>query len=126
MVAVLLVIIPVAASAQQPEWQKHIDWVAQDNGAPDCPERYELPALGLCLGLGNRSCIASIAIEAAYRGQDQIAMYLLSEIGQCHNGDARAEIEGAGPQAVGNYLRSSYQRPVWGPILDVIAIYFSS
>jgi hypothetical protein len=123
--AVILVGVSQAAVAQQPEYQTHIDWVLHDSGGPDCPERYFAAGLEGCLALGNRSCIGSIAIEAAYRGQDQVAMYLVSQIGQCHNGEAQGAVEGAGPQAVGNYLRT-YQRPAWGPILDLIALYFGS
>jgi hypothetical protein len=112
-----------AALAQQPEYQGHIDWAAGDSGAPDCPERYvAVPVLATCLVAGNRSCITGIAVEAAYRNQDQLALYLMAEITQCHNSDARAVLYDAGPAAVGNYLRTAYDRPAWGPALDLAVL----
>jgi hypothetical protein len=110
---------PGGAMAQQPEYQAHIDWAANDSGHPNCPERYlVVPVLATCLTGGNRSCVTSIAIEAAYRHLDQLSLYLMAEITQCHNSDARDALYGAGPEAVGEYLRT-YDRPVWGPAVDL-------
>jgi hypothetical protein len=114
-----LLLIHSAALAQQPEYQSHIDWAANDTGHPNCTERYlAFPVLQTCLAAGNRACVTSIAIEAAYRHMDQAALYLMAEITQCHNSDARDALYGAGPQAVGDYLRT-YERPAWGPALDL-------
>jgi hypothetical protein len=116
---ICIMVIPKAALAQQPEYQGHIDWAANDSGHPNCIERYlAFPILQTCLAAGNRSCVTSIAIEAAYRHMDQAALYLMAEITQCHNSDARDALYGAGPQAVGDYLRT-YNRPAWGPALDL-------
>jgi len=116
---IFMMIIPKWMFAQQPEYQGHIDWAANDSGHPNCTERYiAIPVLQQCLALGNRSCVTSIAIEAAYRQMDQVALYLMAEITQCHNSEARDVLYGAGAQAVGDYLRT-YNRPAWGPALDL-------
>lgn len=108
------------ALGQQPEYQAHLNWAANDNGHPNCTERYlAVPILASCLVAGNRSCVMGIAIEAAYRNQDAVALYLAAEITQCHNSDARAALYAAGAQQVGSYLRTNYQRPIWGPALDI-------
>jgi hypothetical protein len=110
------------AQAQQPEYQAHIDWAANDTGHPNCPLMYAaIPVLAHCLVAGNRSCITSVAVEAAYRKEDQAALYLMTEITQCHNSEARGVIYGAGAQAVGDYLRT-YNRPIWGPALDIALV----
>jgi len=110
---------PSVVEAQQPEYQAHIDWAANDSGHPNCVERYlAFPVLADCLVAGNRSCVTSIAIEAAYRRQDQLALYLMAEITQCHNSEARDVLYRAGAPAVGEYLRG-FSRPVWGPALDL-------
>jgi hypothetical protein len=94
-----------AALAQEP-YQQHIYWAANDSGYPNCPERYlAVPVLSDCFVLGNRSCVTSVAIEAAYRHQDQMALWLMAEITQCHNDGARASLYSAGVQAVGEELR---------------------
>ena len=70
---------PGEAIAQQPEYQAHIDWAANDSGHPNCPERYlVVPVLATCLTGGNRSCVTSIAIEAAYRHLDQLSLSLMA------------------------------------------------
>ena len=108
-----------AVAQDKPDYQKHIDFSVNDDGPPNCPERYFANALlAQCLALGNRSCVAGVAIEAAYRGQDQLALWLIAEITQCHNEGARIALYGAGAQAVGDYLRT-YNRPAWGPALDL-------
>ncbi len=117
--AICTTVLTGPAWAQQPQYQGHIDWAANDSGHPNCTERYlAFPVLSTCLAAGNRSCVTSIAIEAAYRRLDQLAMYLMAEITQCHNSDARNVLYGAGAQAVGDYLRT-YNRPPWGPALDL-------
>jgi hypothetical protein len=119
LVALWVALAPSTALAQQPAYQAHIDWAANDTGHPNCIERYiAIPVLATCLTAGNRSCISGIAIEAAYRGLDQVSLYLMAEITQCHNSDARNALYGAGAQAVGTYLRT-YDRPAWGPALDL-------
>jgi hypothetical protein len=120
--AVRMAFSPNTALAQQPQYQGHIDWAANDSGHPNCPERYlAFPILVDCLAGGNRSCVTSIAIEASYRRLDQVALYLMAEITQCHNSDARDVLYGAGAQAVGDYLRT-YERPIWGPALDLAVL----
>jgi hypothetical protein len=121
-----------AALAQEP-YQAHINWAANDDGHENCTERYILPLganpLAWCLVNGKRACVTSIAIEAAYENRDQLALILMSEITQCHNPDARATLYAAGPQAVGNYLRTTYQRPAWAPLAEIVlqlAVFFGS
>jgi hypothetical protein len=111
-----------AALAQEP-YQTNIDWAANDHGHENCTERYILPLggnpLAWCLVNGKRACVTSIAIEAAYENRDQLALLLMAEITQCHNSDARATLYAAGQQAVGNYLRTTYARPDWGPFASL-------
>ena len=122
MLGICMALMPNGAWAQQPEYQGHIDWAANDSGHPNCTERYlAVPVLANCLALGNRSCVTSIAIEAAYRREDQVALYLMAEITQCHNSEAREALYGAGNQAVGDHLRK-YNRPAWGPALDLAVL----
>ncbi len=100
------------------DYQESINWAAHNTGAPDCPERYLANSLlAWCLAAGNRSCVTSVAIEAAYRNQDQLAFWLMAEITQCHNSDARGDLYSAERQApgtVGNYLRTHFARPIGG------------
>jgi hypothetical protein len=46
-----------------------------------------------------------------YRQFDQVALYLMAEVTQCHNSDARDVLYGAGAESVADYLRT-YNRPV--------------
>jgi hypothetical protein len=111
--AILFFGIAISGQAQnsKPDWQKHIDWAANDTGAPDCPWLYSQNLE--CLGIGaitgnnggNRSCLITEAIIAAKGGYDQAA-YGLTLITQCHNPGAAQSIAIAGPTAVANYLRT--------------------
>jgi hypothetical protein len=128
--AITALVLPAGARADKPDWQKHIDWAANDTGHPNCTERYLAhPVLSACLaqglfsestGYGNRYCAMDLAIEAAYRDQDWAALLITSEIGQCHNGGARSSLYVAGPRAVGAYLRT-FDRPAWAIAVDVVS-----
>ena len=108
-----------AFGQDKPDWQQHIDWAANDTGHPNCPERYTAHAiLAQCLWAGNRYCVTDIAIEAAYRRQDELALWLMAEITQCHNGGASSSLHSAGPQAVGDYLRG-FEEPYWARFLNL-------
>jgi len=88
--------------AQEPRWQGHIDWAANDSGTPDCPLLY-VPVPDCLLG-GNRACVIGHAIDQAKNNQD-LAAFGLVLITQCHNTGAQQDLKDAGPYAVGNYLR---------------------
>lgn len=120
--ALIATVLMLSSASFAQDFRGHIDWAANDSGHPNCTERYlAVPLLAQCLALGNRSCVTSIAIEAAYRGMDEVALWLMAEITQCHNSDAQADLYDAGAQAVGDYLRT-YDRPAWGPALDLAVL----
>jgi hypothetical protein len=90
--------------AEQPDWQKHIDWSIGNTGAPDCPDQYAQTE-GHCLAEGNRSCMMRRAIDSAKHNNCSYAMRL-TLITQCHNAGAQQAIGGAGEPAVCQYLKS--------------------
>jgi hypothetical protein len=103
---VFLWLISVFASAQaQSEWQRHIDWAIQDTGPPDCPDLYDEAGASNCLGHGNRACLMQMAIAIAKKDDVRVAMRL-TLITQCHNQEAQHAIADAGPEVVGDYLKT--------------------
>lgn len=102
----------IHAQDNKADWQKGIDWAANDTGAPDCPWLYA-PSNIDCLTLGaatannsgNRACLIDKAIIAARNGYDGAA-FGLTLITQCHNQGAAQALLGAGPKAVADYLRT--------------------
>lgn len=101
-VTVLSIGLPTAA--QQPNWQKHIDWAIGNTGAPDCPEQYQYPEC-LLPGAGNRSCLMSKGIQSAKDG-DCANAFRQATTCQCHNPGAQQELGAAGQQAVCDYMKT--------------------
>jgi hypothetical protein len=101
---VMLGITGVCAFGQdKPDYQKHMDWAANDTGSVDCPQFYGNNLD--CLAFGGRSCVMTKAIIAAKNGYDQYA-YAQVLLTQCHNPGAEQTLVWAGQQAVADYLRS--------------------
>jgi len=97
----------LAARAQKPEWQLHIDWCIQNSdagGSVDCADKYAV-TYPECILAGGRSCLMKKAIQSAKDG-DYANAYRLAQICQCHNVTARDEIRDAGQKAVGDYLKT--------------------
>lgn len=94
-------------TAQKPDWQRHCDWcIANVTGADEvnCPDQY-LGSYPACLTNGGRACLMQKAIESA-RANDYNNSFRLALICQCHSRLAQNQIQVAGPQAVGRYLRT--------------------
>lgn len=96
-----------ASHAQQPDWQKHIDWCISNKdagGSVDCPDKY-LATYPECHVKGGRACLLAKAIQSA-KDNDYANAFGLAVICQCHNVNARDQIVAAGKKAVGDYLRT--------------------
>jgi hypothetical protein len=96
------------ASADQPDWQKHLNWSignhTTDPGETNCVEQY-LATEPACVTGGGRACLMQRAINSAKANNYDYA-FRLSLITQCHNGSAQQQIGSAGKQAVGEYLKT--------------------
>jgi hypothetical protein len=94
--------------AQQPDWQKHLDWSSgnytTDPGQANCQADY-LATYPACLTGGGRACLMTKAIASA-KANDCANALRVSLITQCHNGGAQSQIGGAGADAVCNYLKT--------------------
>ena len=102
--ATIVVFTARSVSADQPEWQKHVDWSIGNTGAPDCADQY-VATEPKCLAEGNRSCLMARAIDSAKHNNCSYAMRL-TLITQCHNAQAQQAIGGASEGAVCAYLKS--------------------
>lgn len=98
----------------QADWEKHLAWSSSNTGVPDCPAFYnEVPGGSACLaagigggtGVGNRSCLMSIAKGAAQVGDADLALRI-ALICQCHNPGAQRQIQTAGATAVATWLKA--------------------
>src|SRR5260221_6992010 len=85
-----LVLAALAASAQKPDWQEHLDWSIRNSdagGSVDCPDKY-LATYPECHISGGRSCMMKKAIQSA-KDNDCANALRVSVITQCHNVTAR-------------------------------------
>lgn len=105
---VLLANAPLATS-QQPDWQKHIDWCIGDTGVIECPQDVIYPEClqqGTIAGKkGGRACLLEKGIRSA-KDKDCDNAFRQAKVCQCHNKPAQEQINGAGKQAVCDYLKS--------------------
>jgi hypothetical protein len=119
-----LILVALRIPFEKPTYQRLLELSAVDSGVPNCPDRYlAFPVLARCLGNGNRSCIIGIATEAAYRGQDQVALYLAADITECQDPIGHDALYDVGAPEVGGYLRRKYSEPIWGPALDLSVLF---
>jgi hypothetical protein len=87
-------------------WQADIDWSIQDTGTVECPSEFaKFQNARVCLSGGGRKCLMQGAIDSAKHGDYKTA-FEMAIVSQCHNPAAVETITSAGPQAVGDYLRS--------------------
>ena len=87
-------------------WQANIEWSIQDKGNVECPSEFaKFKNARVCLSEGGRSCLMRGAVELAKQGDYETA-FEMAIVSQCHNPAAAETIKSAGPQAVGDYLRS--------------------
>jgi len=96
------------AIAQQPDWQKHIDWCVgnhtTDPGETNCIDQYAATE-PRCITGGGRACLMQRAIDSAKHSNCSYA-FRLTLICQCHNDGARQQLGKAGQQAVCDYEKS--------------------
>lgn len=104
----LTVGLPSTAVAQQPDWQKHIDWCIGNNtsdpGETNCVGEY-VTTEPACITGGGRACLLVRAIDSAKHNNCDYA-FRLTTICQCHNGNARQQLGQAGAGAVCGYLKT--------------------
>jgi cellulose biosynthesis protein BcsQ len=87
-------------------WQANINWSINDSGPVECPSQFtEFKTGSQCVFGGGRKCLMAAAIDAAKHGDYKTA-FNMAVVTQCHNPSAAETIRTAGPQAVGDYLRS--------------------
>jgi hypothetical protein len=102
-----------AAAAELEQYQKEIEWSANDGGVVECAGAFISHGVGDCLPGGidaisflqqGRACVMTKAIEIAKRGQCPLA-FELTKLTQCHNGASQNIIAAAGIANVCAFLK---------------------
>jgi hypothetical protein len=95
-----------AIRARAQKWTGYLDWAATNSDTDnlvDCRADYLSMGVGYATVAGGRSAVINEALFTAYKGNVGHAFQLVL-LTQCHNSEARQQLQEAGPQAVVEYL----------------------